>query len=247
MGDDETKTYVDRGNWITLHRKLLENPIISNPELLQLFIVLLLLANHETHRFLWNGKETDIVRGQLITGRLKLAQITKQNPRTLYDRLKVLERLTMISLESNNKFSLITIVKYNQYQDKPIVSNNKPTTNQQQTNTYNNDNNVTSTNAKALVRPDNRNPGIQELWDYGIKLGLPPTKQQSNRFALKRLLRDSTVEKLKTGIEYALKIKNEAYAPQVHNWLDLEEKLPKLRDWVTRQNKKTNDTKGIRL
>lgn len=131
--------------FIVLHRKILDHPIWRNEGLVHLFITLLLLASHKEERFLWNGKEETLKRGQLITGRLKLAEITNSPPSTIRDRLKVLENLGILDIKSTSKFSLITIIKYSQYQDKPNKPDStpdiKPTSNRHQTDTYNNVNN----------------------------------------------------------------------------------------------------------
>ena len=120
--------------WVRLHRKLIENPIFLKPELLQLFIYCLLKANHKANKIIWNKEETTIEQGQFITGRDELGKAVNQNPRTTYDRLKVLEKLQIINIKSNNKFSLVTVVNYAMYQideeESNIKTNNKPTTNQ---------------------------------------------------------------------------------------------------------------------
>ena len=94
-------------------------------------------------------------------------------------------------------------------------------------------------------KPDKRNPEIQSLWEYGLELGLTETKQNLQRFALKRLLSKQPPDKLRIAAEYAASIKSDRYAPQVNSWLDLEEKYLKLRDYVARQ--KQNATKTINL
>lgn len=242
--------------FITLHRKITENPIWKNPNAGHLFVTLLLLANHEQTRFLWNGQEMVLERGQLLTGRFALSELTGIAPGTIYDNLRLLEKLGMISVKSNNKFSIITIVKYSDYQDKKERPNNKPTTNQQQTNnqpthttiiTTNNNDNNTPTNVGA--KADKRHPVIQELWQYGLQMGLPPTKQQLNRFAIKRLLSQHPPDKLKKALEFSQEIRDEPYAPQVNNWMDLEDKYLKLRDFVQRSNSKAKENQGksIRL
>lgn len=131
--------------FIVLHRKILDHPIWKHEGLFHLFVTLLLMASHKEERFLWNGAEQILKRGQLITGRLKLAEITNSPPSTIRDRLKILENLGIIDIKPTTKFSLITIIKYSQYQDKPdkptSTSDIKPTSNRHQTDTYNNVNN----------------------------------------------------------------------------------------------------------
>lgn len=131
--------------WIKLHRKLLENPIFLNSDLLQLFIYCLLKANHEARQIIFNGKLITIQRGQFITGREVLSKELKQKPTTTYKRLLLLENLEFLNIKSNNKFSLVTVVNYDLYQsndeESNSKSNNKITTKEQQNNTNKNDKN----------------------------------------------------------------------------------------------------------
>ena len=87
-----------------------------------------------------------IQTGSFITGRLQMAKDLKQRDSALYKRLQLLTKLGYIELKSNNKFTLLTIVKYKTYQVSSLKeeqqSNNKVTTKEQQSNTNKNDNNV---------------------------------------------------------------------------------------------------------
>lgn len=136
MADDYT--------WIKLHRKLLDNGLMKNPNLLQLFIYCLLRANHKPNEIIFNNELVRIERGSFITGRFEIAKDLKMNPASVYKNLKKLEKLSYISLNSNNKFTMLTVIKYNSYQDRVTTteqqSNNKVTTKEQQSNTNNNDN-----------------------------------------------------------------------------------------------------------
>jgi len=131
--------------WIKLHRKLLDNPIFTKEGLLQLFIYCLLKANHEEARIIFNNKEEIIGVGQFITGREVLSKDLNVKESTIYKRLKNLEKLGILNIKSNNKFSLVTIVNYTMYQieesESNSKSNNKVTTKEQQSNTNKNDKN----------------------------------------------------------------------------------------------------------
>lgn len=131
--------------WISLHRKLLDNPIFQKPELLQLFIYCLLKANHEENEFIFGSDLVKVKKGEFITGRFEMASDLKQKPRTTYDRLLKLEKLGYLSLKSNNKNTFVKVLKYCDYQNSNFKNqqqnDNKPTTNQQQNDTNNNDNN----------------------------------------------------------------------------------------------------------
>lgn len=137
---------VDNGNgFITLHRKLINSAVFENPNDLKIWIWCLLRANHSSNTFFFGGDEITIKRGQFIFGRFTAAKELKMNPSTIYKILKKLERAGMIDIKSNNKNSLLSIIKYETYQSatkqKEQQSNNKVTTEEQQSNTNNNDNN----------------------------------------------------------------------------------------------------------
>jgi hypothetical protein len=140
--------------WIKLHRKILDNPVFLKPELYQLFSYCLLRANHNETKIIWNSQEETMEKGCFITGRKSIASDLNQNERTIYDRLKLLEKLKMISVKSNNKFSVVKVLNYCIYQgeetDSQQQTNNKPTTNQQQTNT---DKNIRTKELKKSILP----------------------------------------------------------------------------------------------
>lgn len=124
--------YLENG-WIKLHRKLLDNPLATKPAWAWLWVVLLLLANHkEGDGFIWNGKPIILKKGQLLTGRKKLRLLTGIPESTIEAILTYLEKTHQIRQQKTTKYRLLTIVKWSDYQ-KP---NNKPTTEEQQTDTF---------------------------------------------------------------------------------------------------------------
>jgi len=128
--------------WIKFHRKILDNPIFLKPDLYQLFSYCLLKANHNETKIIWNSKEEILEKGCFITGRKAIASDTGQNESSIYKRLKILEKLNMISIKSNNKYSVVKVLNYCIYQgeekDKEQPSNNQVTTTEQQSNTNKN-------------------------------------------------------------------------------------------------------------
>lgn len=105
--------------WVKLHRKLLNNRLLGyDHNSFILFVHLLLLVRKEN--------------GTYDAGRFQLSQISKLKPSTVYKCLKRLEKAGIIALQSNNKFTLITICNWHDYQQQ---SNNKVTTPSQRGNT----------------------------------------------------------------------------------------------------------------
>jgi hypothetical protein len=102
--------------WIKLHRKLKETSFYNKPLVLSLFIHLLLSANHKDKKFLWNGKEITIKKGSLITGLFSLSKNTGISIQSIRTALTNLKSTSTITIKSTNKFSIISICNWEQYQ-----------------------------------------------------------------------------------------------------------------------------------
>jgi hypothetical protein len=131
----------EQEGWIRLHRKMLKKGWAKNPEYMHLWIHLLLFACYEDHEFLWENKIILIKRGQLITGRKSLSVNSGISESKVERILKCFESEQQIEQQKTNKFRLITIINYDQYQQSEQQNeqqvNNKRTTSEQQMDTYN--------------------------------------------------------------------------------------------------------------
>jgi len=140
----------DTQGWICIHRKILDNPIVGKPDYLSVWVVLLLLANHQEHSFIWNNKKQTCERGQVLTGRKELSRVSGVNEYKIERILKYLESEQQIAQQKTTKFRFITIKNYDQYQDKKQQNaqqlHNKRTTTAQQLHTNNNENNYNNEN-----------------------------------------------------------------------------------------------------
>ena len=122
---------MDNG-WIKLHRKLEKWEWYQDSKTFHLFIHLILQANHQPKK--WRG--IMIERGQFITGLHSLKSqtgISIQSTRTSLERLKSTSEIT---IKTTNKYSIVTICKYNEYQDdkREINKQTNKLTNKQLTN-----------------------------------------------------------------------------------------------------------------
>jgi len=118
--------------WIKLHRKFSDWEWFNISEMVHLFIFLLVNANHQDGE--WRG--INIKRGQILTGLNSLNESTKISVQTLRTCLKRLEKTKEINIQSTNKYSIITICKYEDYQSDQQTTNkqtNKQLTSNQQT------------------------------------------------------------------------------------------------------------------
>lgn len=102
--------------YILLWRKILESSIFQDPVTFQIAIYLLLKANWKNNTFVFNGEEITIKRGQLTTGRNQIARDLKLYPSTVRNKLDLLKKLDFLDSKSTNKFSIVTVCKYEDYQ-----------------------------------------------------------------------------------------------------------------------------------
>ena len=107
---------MNTNGWIKLHRKLLDGPILKSPNLLHVWIYCLLKANHKEKKIIFNNKEITLKPGQFIFGK-KIASMEMNIPySTLNYQLVTLKNCLNIERQSNNKFSIITILNWGTYQ-----------------------------------------------------------------------------------------------------------------------------------
>lgn len=110
--------------WISLYKKFVNWEWYQDTNVKSVFIHLLLLASYEDKK--WQGRV--VKRGQVIISSGNLAsdlKLTRQQVRTA---LKKLQSTDEISIESTNKYLVITIEKYSDYQSA-LQNNNHQTTN----------------------------------------------------------------------------------------------------------------------
>jgi hypothetical protein len=172
--------------WIKLHRKILDNAIFDNADLLKVWIWCLLKATHEDYTQIVGLQTVELTKGQFITGRFKGAEELKLNPSTFYKYLKVLEKLNMIVLNSNNKMTVVTVANWGKYQldknESCQQNNNNVTTKEQQSNTNKNIKNIKNiNNIYTLFDSYSDNTDLrQALRDYSImrnKIKAPLTER----------------------------------------------------------------------
>lgn len=124
--------------------------VFDNEKLLKVWIYCLLKAAHTDHDQLVGKQLVHLKPGQFVFGRRVASEELRMKPSTVWDCMKLLEKMQNINIKSNNKFSVVTIEKWGEYQNKSESNqqqtDNKPTTNRQQPDTNNNVNNGNNEN-----------------------------------------------------------------------------------------------------
>ena len=139
--------------WISLHRKILENPILNRSRVYSNFeawIWLRLKANHKDNKFMLGSELVKVKKGSMITSQKKLCKQFRWGSTKLRNFLKVLQKDKMLLLETNTQSTQITICNYDSYQDSQTSKKTQTThaqrTHNTRTTTNNKDNNVNNVN-----------------------------------------------------------------------------------------------------
>lgn len=130
----------ERSGWWKFHRKIWQNPYMNKPAYLSVWCWLLSEAQwQEGKKVLFRGNKIILGEGQLTCGRFQIAEDTGVPSGTVYRILETLKNEQQIEHQVDNKKSLITIIKWKEYQvderQDEQQMNNKRTTNEQQMST----------------------------------------------------------------------------------------------------------------
>lgn len=191
--------------WIKLYRKFLNWEWYEDNNTKIVFLHLLLTANHVDKK--WKG--ITIKRGERLTSINNLSEeihLKNQQTRTALNKLKSTNEITT---KSTNKYTLITIEKYNDYQvndNKDNKQNNKQITNEQQTNNNQNNKRVTTTkerkedkNVKNKIKEKEiKRKRVVELYNSTTPL-LPSVKKitQKRKKSIDKFLEEFTIKQFK--------------------------------------------------
>ena len=98
--------------WVKLYRSFLKWEWYTNPNVMRVFLHLILTANTENKR--WQGIE--VKRGQVLTSLNHLAANLNMDKHTVKRSLDKLKKTGEITISCTSKFSLITLSEYDTLQ-----------------------------------------------------------------------------------------------------------------------------------
>ena len=202
--------------WISLHRKILDNPILTRGRAysrFEAFVYMLLKANHKDNEVLIGNQKIQVKKGSFITSQKKLMKEFNWGTSRLRNFLKLLQNDDMIEINTNAISTYITINNYKTLQG--LQTANKSETNRKQTdsksltktnnneNTVNNDNNdnnkevFTLGDAKFITmvksfEKDYDKEVLDEFIDYWTEKNMSGTKakyQMQKTFDISRRLK----------------------------------------------------------
>lgn len=175
--------------WISLHRKIIDNPIYSNANMLKLWIHCLLKASHAEHKQLVGNQMVILEKGQFVTGRDTLFEEFNKGVKndevvsrsTLWRWLKNFETWQMLNIKTTTKYSVVTVFNWCEYQQSEQQVNSKRTASEQQVNT---NNNVNKDNKKDMSIQQAEH--FDSWWNlYGKKEGRAKCEKKFNQLVKK--------------------------------------------------------------
>ena len=163
--------------YVKLWRCIEDSGLVGQPTAFYLYSFLLLRATHKQKSFVAGGAVFNLDPGQILVGRNKLSEETGLSVQQIRTALELLKKLSIITCETTNKCTIVSIVNWDTYQ------NQQPAVNQQS----NQQSNQRSTSGQPAV--NQRLTTIQEYKNIRTEeYNTPPTPHSDKQEAGTSLL-----------------------------------------------------------
>lgn len=176
---------IQNGNYIRIYRKIMRWEWYTDGNTMRVFLHLLLNANWKDGRY----RGYEVPRGSLVVGRKKLAKELKMSEQSVRTALEHLKSTNEITTKITNRFTIVTLVNYDNYQ---VVLDDSNHQNDQQPNQQST-NNQPTTNHNRINKESNKG-NKENIYSgetkraYGIRNNVYLTQEEVND--LKRLYPD---------------------------------------------------------
>ncbi len=130
-------TKIDDFGWISLHRKIINNPIFNNSDGLKIWIWCLVKAKRFEDDILLGRKIIHLKNGQFIFGRLTASEQLNIPGSTVVFWMDYLKHNSYLDIKTTNKYSIITVLNFKEYQKVDSKVDSRKTTDGQQKDTNN--------------------------------------------------------------------------------------------------------------
>uniref|UniRef100_UPI001951068B replication protein n=1 Tax=Lacticaseibacillus mingshuiensis TaxID=2799574 RepID=UPI001951068B len=152
------------GGWVAVQRKIQKSFVWANPFVLKLWLLCLFKASHDGNRFLFNGEEIQVDRGQFVTGRVALAKDYnvgargehQLSPTSINRWMNKFRELGMVDISATARYSVVTVINYDLYQSSGQLADTSRTSSGHLADTINNANNANNANKRDSQHPRKR-------------------------------------------------------------------------------------------
>lgn len=135
--------------YIKLYRKTMCSPIWNDLYYIKLWMYCLMKASHKSHQHFIGNQIVILNPGEFITGRSALAGDLNKGMKTSQKLSEIswwryltnLEKWGMLNIKKTNKYSVVSIINWTEYQEMDQQLNNRRTSDEQEMVTNNNDKN----------------------------------------------------------------------------------------------------------
>jgi hypothetical protein len=230
--------------YIKLWRKLEDSEIFQNEKALKIWVWLLLRASYEEKDILFGRQKIHLNKGEFIMGLNKASENLNLAKSTIHFWVNYLDHLGMVELKKTNKFTIIKIKNWDNYQgdetQTELKKNSKRTlkeTNKKYKKVKNDkEDTITYVQPSSAV-------AVQKVFKLFYQVN--PTINFGNKTQRKiteELINQLGEDKVIKLTEYAVKVFGEPYSPTITNPLDLKNKLSALVAYYKKQE--VNEIKG---
>ena len=108
-----------KNGWIKLHRVLLDSAVFADAELLRVLLYCVLRASYREMKIPVGRQIITLQPGQLLYGRKAVSDRLGIGESKLRGMMLQLQQLGIIQVQSTNRYSVATIVHWEQYQNEP--------------------------------------------------------------------------------------------------------------------------------
>lgn len=166
--------------YIKLYRKIMDSPVWSDPHYLKLWMYCLMKATHKEREFILGNQTIALEPGQFILGRKSLTKELNEgmkpkqqlNESTWWRYLNNLEKWQMLNIKKTNKYSVISISKWSDYQESEHQMNNKRTSDEHQMNTNKNVKNVKNEEELISSSSDQQFSEVMNFYQSNLQRGI---------------------------------------------------------------------------
>jgi biotin operon repressor len=210
--------------YIKIWRKIKDSGLYQMPETFALFMYLLTEATHQPRRI----GTVKLERGQYVSGRIQLAVELQQTERKIRTGIKRLQELGIISVETTSRWSIYTIVNYNNYQDSDQqATSDRPASDQPATSQRPLNKHITqSTESKPSSASDDARTSVTyskaflTFWEM-----YPNKKNKGSAFKAFNKIKPAEYQTVKTGLMEKMKCAewlkdNGQFIPHPASWLN---------------------------
>lgn len=188
--------------WVKLHRNIVYNKIFDNEKALKIWIWILLKANHAPHDVLIGRDRIHLQSGQFVFGSNTATEELRMSKSTIHFWLDFLRVERCIERKTTNRYSVITVLNYNDYQQADQSLERQKNAKRTPKETNNNDKNEKKVLSNINILDNTRekrgpNPEIEiilkQFYDYA---GHKPNDRQPRNAAqvfrqqIHRLIKD---------------------------------------------------------